>query len=83
MFVLHYQNEYVPDNFNVTKILDQKYRCIRYFADAAENKFLDKRCRNHQDDYVTFKADRMQHIYIYYVYNIIMTFVFLGVHLSF
>jgi hypothetical protein len=78
--IVDYQHEFVVDNFNISKILDQKYRCIRFYSGNMENKYLLNKCQNYDEDYQQFKSDRTTFIYKYYIFNIVMTSLFLVFH---
>ncbi len=78
--VVNYQQEFVADNFNITKILNQKYRCIRFYNSKIDSSYMQNKCKNHYDDFQQFKSDRTTYIYQYYVYNIVMTGLFLVFH---
>lgn len=80
LLIVNYQQEFVVDNFNKTKLLDQKYRCIRFYSSNMDNKYLENKCKNHYRDFKQFKTDRKTYIFQYYIYNIAMTSLFLLGH---
>lgn len=70
--LMEYFHNYVPEYFDVVKILDKKYRCIRYFDDREYDKFIDSQCQPYVYDYLLFKLEKSRYIYIHYAYNFIM-----------
>lgn len=74
--ISEYMSEYVPDNFNIEKLLDKKYRCIRYFDDKYYDKFTYNKCKEYLEEYIIFKLEKSRYIYIYYAYNIIIISLF-------
>ena len=76
LLVLEYQEEYVPDNFDIRKLLHQKYRCIRYFNDKEHNKYLHQKCSDYAYDYTEFVLERSRYIYMFYVYNFVISGLF-------
>jgi hypothetical protein len=81
MMMLEYNSEYVPDNFDVSKIAQQKYRCIRYFTDKMQNRYLHTRCKPFFEDYVIFRLEKSKYIYAYYAHNAAMITCFALFHL--
>ena len=76
-----YYAEYVPDHFDMNKILQTKYRCIRYFDDKMINRYLHFKCKPYFEDYVLFRLEKSQFIYSYYVHNAVMLVCFALFHL--
>ena len=74
--ISEYMSEYVPDNFNIHKLLNLKYRCIRYFNDKHFDKFSHNRCKQYLEDYIIFKLEKSRYIYMYYGHNIILISLF-------
>lgn len=81
LFVLEYHNEYVPDNFGIRKLLDQKYRCIRYFNEGTHSRYMDHKCMDYVYDYKHFTLEKSRYIYMFYMYNIIICNIFVLFHL--
>ncbi len=70
--ISEYMTEYVPENFDIKKLLDKKYRCIRYFDEKNYNKFTHNSCKALLHDYVDFKLEKSRYIYAYYAHNSII-----------
>lgn len=81
LIILEYQQEYVPDNFDIYKLLDLKYRCIRYFNDNKYNRYQEHKCNTHIYDYTEFVLERSRYICLFYAYNLITGSLFLLFHL--
>lgn len=81
--VQYYSNEYVPDSFNISKIVQQKYRCIRHFSDKTENKYLEKKCKIYAEDYEKFKSDIEEYQAVAYTFNMLMHSIFIFICLKF
>lgn len=51
--------QYSPDNFDRSKLLQKKFRCIRYFQDTNDyNKHMDKTCKNYKEDNRRFMDEK-------------------------
>lgn len=83
MMILKYYDEYVPDNFDIYKMLDIRYRCIRFFHDKNENSYRQKICQPYYYDYVAFNLEKSRYIYMYYAHNLIVISIFTIFHLVF
>ena len=64
--------EYVSENFDIKKLLEKKYRCIRYFDEKNYDKFSHNSCKPFFYDYVEFKLEKARYIYAYYAHNAIV-----------
>lgn len=50
---------YSPDTFNRTKLLQKKFRCIRYYQDTNDyNKHMEKTCVIYKDDNKKFMDEK-------------------------
>lgn len=50
---------YSPDNFGLERLVQKKYRCIRYYQDKKDyNKFMEKSCTPYQKDYEQFREEK-------------------------
>ncbi len=67
-----YLTEYVPDNFDIKKLLDKKYRCIRFFDDKRDDRYLRATCAPYLEDYLSFKLEKSRYIILYYAHNTIL-----------
>ena len=76
MMIMEYQNEYVPDNFDIEKIIHQKFRCIRYFNDKRVNTYQQRKCRDYTHEYVEFILERSRYIHLMYAYNFVIMCLF-------
>ena len=81
VLIMQYYDEYVPDNFSRNKILDKKYRCIRYFHNNIQNRYGESICKAYYYDYVAFNLEKSRYIFMYYVHNIIVITLFAIFHL--
>jgi hypothetical protein len=72
MILMEYSQQYNPDNFDKHKILDKKYRCIRYFHNNQYNKYTDAACGSYKATYVLFISEKILYMYMYFSYNVIM-----------
>jgi hypothetical protein len=83
LLILEYQAEFVPDNFDIVKIIDIKYRCIQFFSDNYEDKYMANRCKDHYHNYIDFKLKKANYAFMYYMYNLIMIGVYMLFHILF
>ncbi len=81
MLINEYFNEYTPDNFDIIKLLEKKYRCIRYFNEKHVDKYQQSLCQAYLVDYLEFKLEKSRYIFIYYSYNIVMISLILIIYL--
>lgn len=52
-------SHYSPDNFGHQKLMQKKYRCIRYYEDKNDyNKFMEKSCIPYQNDFRKFNEEK-------------------------
>lgn len=72
IIITNYFYKYVPSHFNHTRLLDKKYRCIRYFAEKEYYKYMHQSCQEYNYDYIQFVIEKSRYIYSYYTYNFIM-----------
>lgn len=79
--ILEYYDEYVPDNFGIQKLIDPKYRCIRYFYDKVDNAYLHNKCKPYIYDYTAFLLEKSRYIYVYYAYNMCIAILFVIFHI--
>lgn len=50
---------YSPENFGHDKLIQKKYRCIRYYQDKTDyNKFMEKSCIPYQNDNHIFSEEK-------------------------
>jgi hypothetical protein len=50
---------YSPENFGNDKLVQKKFRCIRYYQDKDDyNKFMDKSCIPYQKDNSIFNDEK-------------------------
>lgn len=50
---------YSPYNFGHEKLIQKKYRCIRYYQDKNDyNKFMEKSCIPYKKDFQQFSEER-------------------------
>ena len=50
---------YSPDNFDRSKLLQKKFRCIRYYQDTNDyNKHLEKTCQYFKEDNEKFTNEK-------------------------
>lgn len=76
MIITEYNNEYVPDDFSIKQMLDQRYRCIRYFNDKVYSNYMHIKCRDYVYDYTAFILERSRYIYMFYAHNMVMSSLF-------
>lgn len=72
-----YYYEYIPDNFDMKKLMDLKYRCIRHFYDKSDNKYMSIQCKPYLYDYTGFILEKSRYICAYYAHNICMISLFI------
>lgn len=77
MMIIEYFKNYVPEYFDIEKLLDKKYRCIRYFEDKDFNTYNDKQCQPYIYHYMLFKLEKSRYIYMHYAYNLIVWSLFI------
>lgn len=53
---------YSPENFGRDKLIQKKYRCIRYYQDKDDyNKFMEKSCKPYMKDNRIFNDEKSFH----------------------
>lgn len=72
-----YKSEFVPAYFNSEKLIQKKYRCIRYFAEKEFDKYTQTNCISHMHDYVNFNLEKSQFLYMFYMHNILMVVIYI------
>ena len=51
--------DYIPSLFDRSKLLQKKFRCIRYYQDSNDfNKHMEKTCVRHIDDNMRFSNEK-------------------------
>lgn len=51
--------KYSPDNFDRSKLLQKKFRCIRYYQHTNDyNKHMEKTCKFYEDDNKKFMDEK-------------------------
>lgn len=76
LLISEYFNEYDPDNFGIKKLLNKKYRCIRFFHDKGIDKYTYRSCKAYEHDYGAFILEKSRYIYMYYAHNLILISLF-------
>ena len=81
LIVKTYFNEYIPNNFNIKKLNEKKYRCIRYFFENINSSYRNAICIPHINDYVSFKLEKTKYIAKYYMFNIITIIIIILIYI--
>lgn len=72
LLIIEYYNEYVPENFAIDKLLDKKFRCIRFFYDKINDKYAHMSCKEYHKDYIDFLLEKSRYVYMFYTHNVII-----------
>jgi hypothetical protein len=80
---MEYYKQYAPENFSIHKILDKKYRCIRFFHDKDDSPYMQKICQLYYYDYIAFSLEKSRYIFMYYAHNVIVISLIAIFHLAF
>lgn len=76
LFMAEYLDEYSPDNFSSQKLVDKRYRCIKFFHEKRIDKFAHTSCKSYHDDYIMFMMERSRYICLIYADNAILMSLF-------
>ena len=72
LLIIEYYNEYAPENLIIHKLLDKKYRCIRFFHDKVIDKYAYISCKMYHTDYIDFLLEKSRYVYLFYAHNVII-----------
>lgn len=64
-----YENRY---NLSQSRLVHQKYRCYKYFADNVYFKYTDKKCQKYKYDYLNFNLEKSSFMFYCIITNIII-----------
>jgi len=71
--VTEYDTNYNVNNFKINKLIEKKYRCIRYYKLGEYNKLMNKTCDIYNHEYTIFKLGEQLLINKIYINNIILS----------
>lgn len=80
MTVYYYEN-YEVSNFTRAKLMSQKYRCIRYYAEKDFIPHMENKCRKFKHNFVVFSLQKSAHVFYYIIYNIIFIALIIVIYL--
>lgn len=66
-----YYDKYEVSNFTRAKLMSQKYRCIRYYAENDFIEHMENKCNRFKYDYLVFSLEKSAHAFRYVMYNLL------------
>jgi len=72
---MEYQTNYNVDNFKFNKLIEKKYRCIRYYKLGEYNKLMNKTCDTYNHEYTIFRLGEQLLINKIYINNILLSII--------